>query len=214
MSAWMIVAWALVWVCTTAHSEDLRGVEILRMDCRSGVGQRDVTLFGNGMVRVRRGPEAREGMDLMQLDAAAFEAIKHQLAKEDLSESDAQRMEAGGMEVEHCTVHLSLEGRPEFSFTFQPLDSLSLAQSHIVGVVRELSRLARQNHEMHGLPLDYTPRPGDVLRRTNGALYEVTSMTSDGKGVELQGVDQPLVLFVALKDMRQEFIEVTHRAAP
>lgn len=206
-----LLLFGLAFAGRPAGGEDARSKEILRMDCHSAVGQRDVTLYANGMVRVRRGPEARDGIELLQLDAKAFDGVKHRLAKEDLSESDAQRIEAGGLDVETCTVRLWLKEDSETTFTFQPFDALSLAQSHVVAIVQELAQLAESTPQVHGLPSEYMPRPGDVLRRINGALYQVIGMTSDGKGVELEGVDQPFELYVALKDLRQEFVDVVHR---
>ena len=207
------LALGLTLVRPAVHGEDLRSLEILRMDCHSAAGRHDVTLFANGMVRVRRGPEARDGMELVQLDPAAFDGIKHRLAKEDLSESDERRIEAGGLDVETCTIRLRVREGDETTFTFQPLDSLSLAQSHVVAIVQELAQLAKSTREVHGLPREYTPLPGDVLRRINGDLYRVVAMTSDGKGVELEGVEQPFELYVALKELPQEFVDLVDREA-
>jgi hypothetical protein len=80
-----------------------------------------------------------------------------------------------------------------------------------VTIVHELTQLAQTTRQVRGLPSNYSPRPGDVLRRVNGDLYRVVGSTSGGKGIELEGVEQPFELYVALKDLRQEFVDVVSR---
>jgi hypothetical protein len=63
------------------------------------------------------------------------------------------------------------------------------------------------------MPAGYEPRPGDVLRRHDGELYEVITLTADRQGVELQGVEQPLTLFVARSELVGEFVELVRRRA-
>jgi hypothetical protein len=70
------------------------------------------------------------------------------------------------------------------------------------GALRESSR---------SLPDGYRPRRGDVLRRVDETLFEVVGFTSDGKGVELQGVDQPLTLYLAPEDLHTLFTALVDR---
>jgi len=58
------------------------------------------------------------------------------------------------------------------------------------------------------LPAGYRPRRGDLLRRIDGAVYRVVGATSDGKSIELRGIDQPLTLYVPRDALRQEFVEL------
>jgi hypothetical protein len=45
----------------------------------------------------------------------------------------------------------------------------------------------------------------------DGNLYRVESFTVDGKGVELQGVYQPLALYVQRDQLRMEFKALVSR---
>ncbi|HEX2253498.1 MAG TPA: hypothetical protein VHQ65_09545, partial [Thermoanaerobaculia bacterium] len=66
------------------------------------------------------------------------------------------------------------------------------------------------------LPPGYRPRIGDVLRRLDGVLFRVVRPTveleEDGpSGWELQGVQQPLALYIGEGDVAQEFVELVSR---
>jgi hypothetical protein len=55
------------------------------------------------------------------------------------------------------------------------------------------------------------PRRGDVLRRVDGVLFRVVARTADENGWELQGVEQPLVLYVVGSDVPRLFVELVER---
>ncbi len=71
----------------------------------------------------------------------------------------------------------------------------------------EVERLAPRSR----LPADYEPRAGDRLRRFDGTLFEVVAYTGDGAGLELEGLDEPLVLFIPVAALRDEFEELVWR---
>ena len=54
-------------------------------------------------------------------------------------------------------------------------------------------------------------RAGDRLRRFDGTLYQVIGHTGDGAGLELEGIDEPLVVFISLAALRDEFEELVGR---
>jgi hypothetical protein len=64
------------------------------------------------------------------------------------------------------------------------------------------------------LPEGYEPHPGDVLKRVDGQLFEVFEFTVDHKGLEMRGVNQPLVLYVLIEQLRQEFVALVSRRRP
>jgi hypothetical protein len=61
------------------------------------------------------------------------------------------------------------------------------------------------------LPVGYRPEVGDELRRPDGAWFRVEGYTADGSGVELSGLEQPLVLYVVTADLAREFVELRRR---
>ena len=50
------------------------------------------------------------------------------------------------------------------------------------------------------------------MRRGDGELFEVIGLTSDGKGVELNGINQPITIYVALADFRSVFVAKEDRS--
>ena len=71
--------------------------------------------------------------------------------------------------------------------------------------------LIRDEAEEAGLPEGYEPRVGDVLKRVDGQLFEVFEFTTDKKGVECHGVDEPVTLYVLREELRKEFTALVSR---
>jgi hypothetical protein len=79
-------------------------------------------------------------------------------------------------------------------------------------VLTEVETLARTRAVHGALPESYEPKPGDFVRRDDGELFEVIALTSDGKGVELNGINQPVTIYVALADFRSVFVSKENRS--
>jgi hypothetical protein len=182
--------------------------EWFRYDCRSELSSEDVTLFGNGTVRLRRGLDGRRVMQLAELEPSELADWRARL--EELSFEEVDRFGAGvsGEWVDQCTIETALPARESQRLRFHRLDSLSLDLQRAVDLGRELIDLASLRAPYSGLPRDYEPEPGDILRRGIGGVFEVVGFTSDGRGVELVGLDQPLQIYVALADLRQVFVSL------
>lgn len=210
LPALALAAWAL---CTAAEEPDLRGVELLDYDCRSDLSRRAVTLFANGTLRLRQGPVGEEAVSLVELTPEDLRGYRRRLAAEDLSETDRRSSSVGGDWVERCSLDLGLPDRPRRRFVLDPYTPLSLALSRVVAVARELGERADEGALSDSrLPAGYAPRPGDVLQRRDGVLYRVMGTTQRGnQGVELQGVEQPLTLYVRVEDLRREFVALVSR---
>lgn len=205
----------------------LRERETVRLDCRSEIGRREITLFGNGTVRVRSAdvsqetledsdlggsfapPGERVEMALGELSPEDLERFLARLRRIDLSETEARY--GGAIEgdwVGRCRLDLALAGA-ERSIVFGRFDSLDLALSRTVKMVEELpERVDLETSARPLIPSGYEPRIGDVLERRDGHLFEVVLFTSDGLGVELQGVRQPVSMIVSFDDLEREFMRL------
>ncbi len=196
---------------TEPPADDPRGRIVVRRDCTTELGHAEITLFANGTVRLREGERRREEMLLAELPPDELQAYVRRLKEIDLKETEAGRAEVKGEWVESCVLELRLAERPERSFRFGRFDSLSLALSRLVAVVDELTTVAQTRHATEGLPRGYRPRPGDILARPDGSHWEVIALTSDGRGVEIQGVDDPLTVYIAVDALVGEFVAVVKR---
>ena len=194
---------------------DLRSVELLDYDCSSEVGRRQLTLFGNGTLRLRtwEGDEPPE-MTLQELEPGELRGYRNRFREIDFSETESGDGTAAGDWVERCDLRMAFDRDPEvpiLEFSFGGYDSLSLSLSRAVRIAEELVESARLAGLSGNLPHNYVPLPGDVLRRRDEALFEVIDLTGDGKGVELRGIDQPLVIYVLLDKLPEEFGELVER---
>ncbi|MEZ5331345.1 MAG: hypothetical protein R2991_04690 [Thermoanaerobaculia bacterium] len=196
-----------------ATVKDPRSQEILRRDCRSQLGRRDITLFGNGTVRLRVwDPEGTLDMQLLELGPGEPEAYLNRLGQADLSEVDLPPAGPDEGWIDACELAMELPGQERVSFRYGQLDALPLALSPLVAIVDELAVRVSSNERGRGLGDSYVPRPGDVLLRKDGRLYEVVGPTSDGLGLELTGVEQPVTVYMLADAVRDEFVMLVERS--
>lgn len=194
-----------------AGGESDRSRELVRLDCATDLDRREVTVFANGTIRLRVGPPGAERMALGELGASEVEAFVDSLAAVDLSEAEPPAGGPEGAWVERCVLHLTLPGRPAERFEFQRFDSLPLALARVLDVVAGVAGTVADPLGDSRLPAGYEPRPGDVLRRADGTLFEIVDFTSDGRGLELVGVEQPLTLYIESGRLRERFVELVER---
>lgn len=208
LAAWLLAA--LPFAALTG--QDDRSREAAWLSCVSELGRGEVTLFANGTVRSRRWDEAgRLAMTLAELSPEELTDVLSRLAGEDLGEVETQRGGAAGPWLETCDLDLALPGDEKRHVRFGALDVLPLALARTVGILHELRVRAEERRPVESLPADYVPERGDVLLHRDGARYQVEGLTSDGKGVELLGLDQPLTLYVALDSLGGEFRRLLER---
>jgi len=184
-----------------------RSHELLDYECRSELGRRRVTLFANGTVRVWDGLHESQRMTLGELGPDELAAFLRRLRAEDFSEVSPVAGTEGEW-VERCALRLALAGQPARRYAFGRYDSLPLALASTVRLADEIALVALP---LDRLPAGYEPRPGDVLRRVDGVLFQVIRRTADGEGLELVGKEQPLVIFVRPEDLRAEFDALVSR---
>lgn len=192
---------------------DDRSIEVVRFECTTDTTRREVTLFANGTIRLLDGQIGNELMGLAELGPDELRGFLNRLAGEDLSESRNPERGVEGAWIERCVLRLQLSDKPLQTYRFGHYDPLPLNLSRIVHIVEELSAKVPIVKDRDQLPANYEPLPGDVLKRLgDGALFRVVAFTSDNKGVELEGVDLPLTVYIPRDQMRQHFKALVSRA--
>lgn len=207
----------LIWILVMAFAaspllaDSNRSIEIFRYGCGNELGHREVTLFANGTVRVTDGPTGDEWMGLAELSPEELTGALNRLKAEDLSESHNMSKGVDGMWIEHCELRLQIPGEPLEVFRYGRYDPLTLNLSRVIQVIKDLEAKVEDLRGVEELPADYEPREQDVLKRRDGVSYRVIRFTPDNKTVELQGVTEPVYLFVLKEQMRMEFVAVISR---
>ena len=166
----------------------------------------DVTLFANGTVRLRKRQDDVESLLLAELTPDELAAYRNRLRAEGLRED---RPVAGvtGDWLESCRLVVE---RPQGSaeFRFGRTDSLPLGLSRVVRIADELRDLESFQNPGSRLPFDYQPRRGDVLEDADGRRFRIRGFSVVGTGVELEGLTDPLTLYLDRSELRSHFVEL------
>lgn len=186
-------------------------VELVRLDCTTEQRRREVTLFANGTIRLREGVLGAEAGGLFDLKLEELAGYVNRLAEVDLSEVASPDRGPEGDWVSRCALSLTLADRPRRDFFFGEFDSLPLNLSRVVNVVKELGTKVPDLKAAGHLPEDFLARTGDLLQRQDGQVFRVVGYTSDGKGIELEGQDIPLALYLTPEQLRHDFVSVVRR---
>lgn len=107
---------------------------------------------------------------------------------------------------------LHLPDKPIQVFHFGHYDTLPLSISRVLRVVEDVAAKVPDLKGTEELPAKYEPRVGDVLKRVDGNLYKIHGLTEDKQGVELQGVHQPLTIYIRKENLHLEFVALIQRA--
>jgi hypothetical protein len=184
----------------------------LRSECRNDLGRREITLFGNGTVRLREGLKDDERMTLGELGPEELEAFLARLRAEDLREVPPRTDNVlGGPWVETCRLDLSVPEMPRREFRYGRYDSLSLGLSRVLRIVEDIAAQVDPSEGETHLPPGYQAKPGDVLLRVDGEAYRVVRETADKQGLELIGLRQPLTIYIPKGQLAAEFVELLSR---
>lgn len=190
-----------------AEPVDLRGVLLVDYDCKSEINRRQLSLFANGTVRLRTEGIEESRVRLAELSPDELQGFINRLKQEDLGETDRETWSPGGDWIERCRLDLTLPERERDTFLIDRFASLSLALSRVLAVVKDLDRLAEERSPpARHLPAEYRPKSGDVLERADGERFRVVGYTMDKLGVELEGLDLPLTVFIHMDDLRKQFL--------
>jgi hypothetical protein len=206
------MAFFLLAAASAGGAADDRSTEVVRYDCLTDTTRREITLFGNGTVRLRDGLIKHEWMGLAELGPDELQGFLNRLAGEDLSESQSPEQGVQGNWVERCELRLQLPGKPLKTFRFGHYDPLGLNLSRVVHIAEELGEKVQLVKDADALPADYVPEVGDVLKRVgDGAVFRIVAFTSDKKGIELQGIDLPLEVYIPKDQVRQQFTSLVSK---
>ncbi len=179
--------------------------ELIDHHCMSELNSTELTLFANGTLRLRERIDDRKTMLLAELEPEELEVFVRRLGEVDLSEAESSRGGVGGEWVEQCALTVNLEGRSKVFLRYSRFDIVALGIKQAEGVLADLDQLGRIR-ALHGtLPADYDPKIGDFLSRVDGTIFEVVGFTSDNRGVELSGVNQPVTIYVSREEFRNVF---------
>ncbi len=202
----------LLWTLAAPVAGDPRSDELVRLECSSRLGRREATLFANGTVRSRVwDAEGALDMKLAELPPEELVAYRQRLTTEAAGTGASEAPAAEGEWLEACSLTLTLPDAASRTFRFARLDTLPLALGRLVAVAEELFVVADERQAVESLPADYEAQRGDVLLGRDGLRYQVQGLTSDGRAVELLGLDQPFTVYVALASLRGEFRRVVTR---
>jgi hypothetical protein len=221
----------------TEPTADPRSVVLLERSCESTLDREELTLFANGTVRLRHTILGRGGrvedatMALGELPPDELAAWVDRVREEDLGETETASAGPGGDWVERCRLTLDYDAMARWigpppeterdrsgwwpsgraTYRYGHLDTLSLPLARLLSGVDGIAGRVDAAVGRHSLPNGYRPRAGDVLRRADGVLFRVERNTASKGGWELQGVDQPLAVYVLEDDIPRLFVELVRR---
>ncbi len=191
-----------------AEVRDPRSHELLRVNCVTGSIRSDLTLFANGTFRLREGEVGAETMHLSELDPDSRDAFIRRLQAESLGDTVRPFGSLGGIWTESCRLSVDVPDGPAGEVEYGNLERHSLELSRVIRIAEELVTIARAGTRVSGIPDHYQPRRDEILIRRDGARFRVRGLTSDGLGIVLEGLDQPLTLYVALVGLGDQFIGI------
>ena len=197
---------------TNAAPSDPRSIVIFEQQCASDRGSQVVTLFANGTVRLKiiegKEPESVVSLYLLELSPEETEALRGQLRDSLPTDGYLPERDGGdvsGLGVEHCRMTIDTERRRPIQLIYGPLEVPSLRVERWQVFAADLVRRALPKEEPETLDEAYKPRIGDILLDTTGQRYRVRWISIEGL-VELDGIDQPIHMRVALAALGETFV--------
>lgn len=192
-------------------NRDPRSTVVLREDCTSTLARKELTLFGNGTIRLRHGAPDDVQMALHELDHASLERYVARLQELDLTDATTDTGGVVGEWTERCVLELQRPGRVPEQFVYDRYSTGSLGLDRARKLIEDLFDEMKASLGSSEIQANYKPAVGDRLERADGEIFEVVAYTLDGKGVELEGVVQPITLFVEKDKLREIFVRIAPR---
>jgi len=195
----------------SAQERDDRSRELFFYRCVNDLGRREITLFANGTIRLREGLYESEVVYLAELGRDELAAAVVRLRPAESRRLPTVEFRSGpiaGRFVESCELRLELPEELLESYNFTHWDVPPLRVARLIQQAEELAALTHPPAPPDRLPADYEPRRGDVLLSAQHERYEIRRLTSDGKAVELVGLDSPMRIYIALEDLGKNFVSL------
>ena len=179
---------------------DPRSVEFFYYGCSDELERRDVTLFANGTLRLRRGPHDQQMMKLEEIGPVELRSHLNRLlrirASRDFPDQVQLEGSVAGRWIDSCRIQLDLPGFQAVRLEVGSFDLLPMELQQLQQYADELEGLTRPMVRPDALPPEYEPRIGDVLRTHEGKVYRIRGRTSDGGALELESLDGAWRIFV------------------
>jgi hypothetical protein len=187
---------------------------LVERTCSSTLGKSVSTLYGNGTVRRKETRNGATTLWLGELGGQELQGFRDRLAAAGSGEAGTYRDRGvGGDWIGRCRIALLRSNGETTEIDYGQMDVRSLALGALLQVIGDLEARATQQLNVEELPADYRPRPGDILRRRDGALFEVVRFTVDKRGVELSGTTMPLTVYVDETELRRQFAALVRRSS-
>jgi hypothetical protein len=187
--------------------DDPRSRVILDQDCSNEFTRRQLTLFANGTLRLRAGEGGTRTMKLAELGHRELEAYVRRF--DDIRFDDLAPSSPGldGDWVERCKLVLDLPEAESRVFEYGRYDSVPHGLRLALLIVDDLLAEVARSGSDEGVGIrEFDLEIGDLLvRRRDGARFEVLGFTAEGTGVELQGLDQPTTILMLKDEVLLEF---------
>lgn len=196
-------------VLAPGDPRDPRSVELFYYGCSDELERRDVTLFANGTLRLRKGPHGVQEMRLEEIGPVELRTHLNRLLRIRASRDfpDQLRLEGSvaGRWIDTCRFQLDLPGFSAVRLEVGSFDLLPLELKQLQQYADELEGLTRPLVRPDALPPDYEPQIGDVLRTHEGKVYRIRGRTTDGGALELESLDGAWRIFVPEDEFPEYF---------
>ncbi len=185
-----------------------RGEEVLYSGCKSNKRLEDITVFDDGTVAYKKKIEEATEVKLGYLTLEDVKNITTKVLKLLKSVKRYTENKIDGENLVKCELRLSYN-KKKYRFTYLQLDTIDPALATAVAVVWQLKNLT--SFSLSSLPYKYKPKIGDLLLSKDGKKFKVVGYTSDGKGIELENVDSPLVIYLPIEEVKEYFVKLLNK---
>lgn len=190
--------------------ESLFPVDFVVLRCLESDGEEwELRVSAGGMARLN-GPKGSSRLPMVDLPDLA-EAIDS-LDDGQLGEADDFVTTNGDSSV-GCQVSISKGEGIHIGASIGSLDSPPRWLQETLEILREI-RVQLERSLFKKFPKGYIPSVGDILEKDDGRRYEVSGFTSDGTGIVIDSLEEPLRTILSVGDLPRAFVGVRTQSSP